>query len=74
MAENIDDEDELKQRKAQLVQMIEPYIDIEKVAERGLIDEVIDPRETRDYLLRGLELAENKQVERPDRKAGVRPV
>ena len=74
MAENIDDEDELKQRKAQLVQMIEPYIDIEKVAERGLIDEVIDPRETRDYLLQGLELAENKQVERPDRKAGVRPV
>jgi len=74
MAQNIDDDDELEERKRQLVQMIEPYIDIYKVAERGLIDEVIDPRETRDYLLRGLELSENKQVERPDRKAGVRPV
>ncbi len=74
MAENIDDEDELKQRKAQLIQMIEPYIDIYKVAGRALIDEVIDPRETRDYIARGLDLAENKQVERPWRKSGVRPV
>ena len=74
MAQNIDDEDELKQRKQQLVQMIEPYIDIYKVAGRALIDEVIDPRETRDYIVRGLELSEDKHVERPWRKSGVRPV
>jgi methylmalonyl-CoA decarboxylase subunit alpha len=35
---------------------------------------VIDPRETRDYILRGLELARGKRVERPWRKSGVRPV
>jgi methylmalonyl-CoA decarboxylase subunit alpha len=60
--------------KQQLVDTIRPYIDIYKVAGRGLIDEVIDPRETRDYIIAGLELSENKQVERPWRKSGVRPV
>ncbi len=60
--------------KKQLVEAIEPYIDIYKVAGRGLIDEVIDPRETRDYIMAGLELAKNKTVERPYRKCGVRPV
>lgn len=60
--------------KAQMVEAIRPYIDIYKVAGRGLVDEVIDPRETRDYLLAGLELARKKRVERPYRKSGVRPV
>lgn len=60
--------------KEQMVAAIRPYIDIYKVAGRGLIDEVIDPRETRDYILRGLELAAGKRVERPWRKSGVRPV
>ncbi|MFU8804028.1 MAG: acyl-CoA carboxylase subunit beta, partial [Bradymonadaceae bacterium] len=46
--------DEIKQ---QLVDTIKPYIDIYKVAGRGLIDEVIDPRETRDYIVAGLELS-----------------
>ncbi|MFW5967038.1 MAG: carboxyl transferase domain-containing protein [Persicimonas sp.] len=45
-----------------------------KVAGRGLIDEVIDPRETRDYIIQGLKLSANKHVERPWRKSGVRPV
>ncbi len=74
MAQNIDDKAELAQRKQQLIEMIEPYIDIYKVAGRAFIDEVIDPRETRNYIARGLELSENKQVERPWRKSGVRPV
>ncbi len=71
MLEGNPNADEMKQ---QLVDAIEPYIDIYKVAGRGLIDEVIDPRETRDYIMAGLELAKNKQVERPYRKCGVRPV
>jgi methylmalonyl-CoA decarboxylase subunit alpha len=60
--------------KEQMVAAIRPSIDIYKVAGRGFIDEVIDPRETRDYILRGLELARGKRVERPWRKSGVRPV
>ncbi len=63
-----------EETKKQLVEAIEPYIDIYKVAGRGLIDEVIDPRETRDYIMAGLELAKNKTVQRPERKSGVRPV
>jgi acetyl-CoA carboxylase carboxyltransferase component len=74
MAQSIDDPEELEDRKDQLIEMIEPYIDIYKVAGRALIDEVIDPRETRDYIANGLDLARDKHVERPWRKSGVRPV
>lgn len=60
--------------KKQMVEGIRPFIDIYKCAGKGYIDEVIDPRETRDYIAAGLELAKNKTVERPWRKDGVRPV
>ena len=39
-----------------------------------MIDDVIDPRETRPTIIRALEMAENKQVERPWKKSGVVPV
>lgn len=71
MLEGNPDADAIKQ---QMVDGIRPFIDIYKVAGKGYIDEVIDPRETRDYIRAGLELAQNKQVERPRRKDGVRPV
>ncbi|TDP73556.1 acyl-CoA carboxylase subunit beta [Bradymonas sediminis] len=61
-------------QKKQMIAMIEPHIDIYKVAGRALIDEVIDPRETRDYIVSALKLSANKKVERPWRKSGVRPV
>lgn len=44
------------------------------VAERGHIDDVIEPRETRLELVRGLELCRRKQVELPARKHGSLPV
>jgi len=47
-----------------------PYI----AAARGWIDEVIDPRQTRDYLIRGLEMVENKREQRPPRKHGNIPL
>ena len=40
----------------------------------GLVDDVIDPRDTRRVLAWGLELARSKKVERPARKRGVIPV
>ncbi|MDP7036109.1 MAG: acyl-CoA carboxylase subunit beta [Planctomycetota bacterium] len=43
-------------------------------AEAGLIDDIIDPRETRATILRTLQLAETKTVPRPQKKRGVRPV
>jgi acetyl-CoA carboxylase carboxyltransferase component len=39
-----------------------------------LIDDVIDPRETRPTIIRGLRMAADKKVERPWRKHGVMPV
>jgi len=47
-----------------------PYV----AAERGYIDDVIEPRETRRALVRGLELCLRKTVERPPRKHGNIPL
>ena len=47
-----------------------PYI----AAARGWIDEVIDPVQTRAYLLRGLEMLESKREQRPPRKHGNIPL
>ena len=49
---------------------INPYIP----AGWTYIDDVIDPRETRKVLIRGLQAAEYKRVELPPRKHGVMPV
>ncbi len=47
-----------------------PYV----AAERGYVDDVIEPRETRRELVRGLELCLRKTVERPPRKHGNIPL
>ena len=49
---------------------IDPYI----AAKNALIDDIIDPRETRPTIIRGLRMAKDKRVERPWRKHGVMPV
>ena len=71
MLENNPNADEVKQ---QMIEFIRPFIDIYKCAGKGYIDDVIDPRETRDHIIAGLELSRNKTIERPRRKDGVRPV
>jgi methylmalonyl-CoA decarboxylase subunit alpha len=60
--------------KKQIVDQIQKNIDIYKVAGWGLIDEIIDPRDTRKAIAWGLELARHKKVERPAKKRGVIPV
>ena len=60
--------------KKMIVEQIQKNIDIFKVAGWGLIDDVIDPRDTRKVVAWGLELARNKTVERPNKKRGVIPV
>ncbi len=60
--------------KKQIVDMLQGNIDIYKVAGWGLVDEVIDPRDTRRALAWGLDLSERKAVLRPRRKHGVVPV
>jgi methylmalonyl-CoA decarboxylase subunit alpha len=60
--------------KQQLTQMIQGQIDILRVAGWGLVDEVIDPRDTRGVLCRAVEMAWDRRVERPFRKHGIMPV
>ena len=49
---------------------INPYVP----AIRAMLDDVIDPRETRRVVARALERCRNKRVERPWRKRGIVPV
>ena len=51
-------------------QQIDPYI----AAGNAMIDDIIDPRETRQTVIRGLRMAKDKHVERPWKKHGVMPV
>lgn len=50
--------------------MLNPYM----AAERGLIDAVILPSETRGHISRNLRLLRNKHVQRPARKHGNIPL
>lgn len=45
-----------------------------EAAEYGFIDDVIDPRETRPYLVKSLEMVRTKRPERPSRKHGNIPL
>lgn len=60
--------------KKAIVDRIQKNIDVYKVAGWGLVDDVIDPRDTRRTIAWGLELARHKKVERPAKKRGVIPV
>jgi acetyl-CoA carboxylase carboxyltransferase component len=60
--------------KAQLVAAIQQHIDVRKVAGWGLVDDIIDPRDTRKVLAQGLRMSWNRQQERPARKRGIIPV
>jgi acetyl-CoA carboxylase carboxyltransferase component len=60
--------------KAQLVDSLRVQIDIHKVAGWGLVDDVIDPRDTRPLLCKAVAMAWGRKVERPWRKRGISPV
>ncbi len=63
-------EAERARRIEEFRKLIDPYI----AAGAALIDDIIDPRETRPVLIRALEMARTKRVERPWKKHGVMPV
>jgi acetyl-CoA carboxylase carboxyltransferase component len=49
-------------------------IDPEIAASYAYIDDIIDPGDTRRVIIRGLELAGHKKIDRPWKKHGVVPV
>jgi acetyl-CoA carboxylase carboxyltransferase component len=63
-----------KEMLARLAEEIRPQIDIFKTAKSGVIDDVIDARETRRVLFRALEFTKDKKIFRHPRKHGVYPV
>jgi acetyl-CoA carboxylase carboxyltransferase component len=61
-------------KKAELIAAYRKIIDVYIAAKNDMIDDVIDPRETRPVICRALEMAEGKRVERPWKRHGVVPV
>ncbi len=61
-------------KRRELIANFKAIIDVYIAAGNDMVDDVIDPRETRPTICRALELAENKQVQRPTKRGGVVPV
>jgi acetyl-CoA carboxylase carboxyltransferase component len=67
-------EDERAQKRLELAEEIRANIDPFIAAGHALVDDVIDPADTRRAIWQGLEVARDKQISRPWRKHGVLPV
>jgi acetyl-CoA carboxylase carboxyltransferase component len=61
-------------KKQELIESFRKIIDVYIAAGNDMVDDVIDPRETRPTIIRALEMAERKRVERPWKRNGVVPV
>jgi acetyl-CoA carboxylase carboxyltransferase component len=61
-------------KRQELIDEYRKLIDVYIAAGNGMIDDVIDPRETRETICRALEMSQNKKVERPWKRNGVVPV
>ncbi|MHB2001128.1 MAG: acyl-CoA carboxylase subunit beta, partial [Solirubrobacteraceae bacterium] len=61
-------------KRAELIAGFRAANDVYIAAGNDLIDDVIDPRKTRETVCRALEMAEGKKVERPWKRNGVVPV
>jgi acetyl-CoA carboxylase carboxyltransferase component len=74
MRRQVEEADDPAAKKAELIGEYRKIIDVYRAAANAMIDDVIDPRETRPTIIRGLEMAETKRVERPWKRNGVVPV
>jgi methylmalonyl-CoA decarboxylase subunit alpha len=61
-------------KRQELIEEFRKIIDVYVAAGNDMIDDVIDPRETRATICRGLEMAAGKRVQRPFKRNGVVPV
>jgi acetyl-CoA carboxylase carboxyltransferase component len=67
-------EDERAAKRLELAEEIRANIDPYVAAGHAQLDDVIDPADTRLAIWRGLQLSQDKRVDRPWRKHGVLPV
>jgi acetyl-CoA carboxylase carboxyltransferase component len=74
MRRQVEEAEDPAAMKAQLIEEYRTIIDVYRAASNFMIDDVIDPRETRPVVIKALEMAANKRVDRPWKKQGVVPV
>ncbi len=74
MRKQVEEADDPDAKKAELIDAYRKIIDVYIAAGNDMIDDVIDPRETRATICRGLEMAAGKKIERPWKRQGVVPV
>ncbi len=60
--------------RAEMIEGIRKTIDPYIAAGNALIDDVIDPRETRPTVIKALQMAATKRVDRPWKRHGIMPV
>ncbi|HEY7890605.1 MAG TPA: acyl-CoA carboxylase subunit beta [Solirubrobacteraceae bacterium] len=70
----VDAAEDPEAKRAELIENFKKMFDVYIAAGNDLIDDVIDPRETRATICHGLEMAAGKKVERPYKRSGVVPV
>jgi methylmalonyl-CoA decarboxylase subunit alpha len=70
----IEDAEDPEAKRAELIEQVRATIDVYVPAGNAMIDDVIDPRETRPTVIRALRMARGKRVERPHKRGGVVPV
>ncbi len=63
-------DEERARRVEEFRKLINPYV----AAGGAFVDDIIDPRATRPVVIRALEMAQTKKIERPWKKHGVMPV
>src|SRR5213592_2596598 len=69
----VQDAEDPAAKRQELIENFRKIIDVYVAAGNDMIDDVIDPRETRATICRGLEMAARKHVERPYKRNGVVP-
>jgi len=67
-------QDKEASRRARILELEEKFANPYVAAERGFIDEVIEPAQTRPKLIRALSLLENKRDTNPPKKHGNIPL
>ena len=69
-----DAQDKDAARKSKVAELEEKFANPYVAAERGFVDEVIEPAQTRPKLIRALSLLENKRDSNPAKKHGNIPL
>jgi acetyl-CoA carboxylase carboxyltransferase component len=70
----VQEADDSDAKRAELIAEFRKIIDVYVAAGNDMIDDVIDPRETRATICRALEMSAGKRVDRPSKRSGVVPV